>query len=94
MAAHGLNTTMPAAGQLFCLVDLGDGEGLRRPLQTDLKPRTPFPVDSHWYEAYWYGDRSGRTWCQAHHILRYSRAIVRRVAETIAGRGKLSVLES
>lgn len=94
MASYQLNVTMPAAGKLSCLVDLGGGDEIRRASETDLTPRRPFHVDPGWYEDYWYSDRSGPTWCQAHNILLYSRGIVRRIAENIAARGKFSVLES
>ena len=94
MASYELNTTMPAAGQLFCLVDLDDSDGMGHASETDLTPRTSFPVDPSWYEAYWYSGRSGPTWYRARNTLRHSRSIVRRIAENIAARSKFSVLES
>lgn len=83
MAIDGVNHTARAAGQLFCLVDLGDGDGLRRNSETDLTPRIPFSLDPGWYAGYWYGDRSRSTWLQARNIFRCSRAIARRVAENM-----------
>lgn len=90
MAIHELNTKAPAAGQLFCLVDLGDGDGLCRASETDLTPKTPFSLDPGWYEAHWYGDRSRPTWYQTRNILRCSRAIARRGAEKM----RLSVTQA
>lgn len=81
MATYELNTTALAAGQLFCLVDLGDGDGIRRASETDLTPRTPFSVDPAWYEAYWYRHSSGSTRSEAGTMLRRSHAIARRVTE-------------
>ena len=65
MGTHRLTTTSPAAAQLFCPVDRGDGDGIRRTAETDLTPRTPFSVDPAWYEAYWYRPSSESAWCAA-----------------------------
>lgn len=45
--------------QLFCLAPLGDGDGTRPAVETDLTPRVPFSIDPGWYAAHWYGDRAG-----------------------------------
>jgi hypothetical protein len=83
MGINELNNTARPAGQLFCLVDLGDGDGIRRPLETDLTPRAPFSIDPGWYQACWYGDRSKPTLWQARNILGRSRAVVRQLAKNV-----------
>ncbi len=50
-----------AIAPLRTLAELGD-EGVRRVVETDLTPRSTFPVDPRWYEKYWYGDRSPSKW--------------------------------
>jgi hypothetical protein len=59
--AHMSGGAIPAVASLRTLAELGD-EGTGRIAETDLTPRSPFPVRHDWYERYWYGDRSPARW--------------------------------
>ena len=77
------NTTAPAAGQLFCLVRLGDGDGIRPAVKTDLTLRVPFSIDPGWYAAHWYGGRSGPITREPGSALKTIRAVMRWNAEIV-----------
>lgn len=80
---HEPNTVAPVGGHLFCLARLGDGDGLRPTIETDLTPRAPFSIDPGWYAAHWYGGRSGPITGRSGNPLWTICAVVRRNAEFI-----------
>jgi hypothetical protein len=59
--AYKSGHSAPAIAPLRTLAELGD-EGTGRLTETDLTPRSPFPVNPGWYERYWCGDRSPSRW--------------------------------
>jgi hypothetical protein len=72
----------PAIAPLRTLAELGD-EGTGRLADTDLTPRSPFPVNPGWYERYWYGDRSPSRWGLLANTVWRRCGEMPRVAETL-----------
>jgi hypothetical protein len=71
--AYRSGNSAPAIAPLRTLAELGD-EGTGRLAETDLTPRSPFPVNPGWYERYWYGDRSLSRWGLVAETLRSATA--------------------